>query len=166
MGKKILLVLLLCLFSLLACSEPNEILEPNNDKTLSQEAMVPNIIKQPQLSNYYFVNNQHLELSINAEVTDNGTLTYQWYKNNELIKDAISSSYQEKLSVTENADVQYFCEVTNTLGITKKSVKSQVVTIHLIKDFYSQAVGYTLQIGKSQIIDVMTVGKVEWKSSE
>ncbi|MEE1289623.1 MAG: Ig-like domain-containing protein [Spirochaetota bacterium] len=166
MGKKILLVLLLCLFSLLACSEPNEILEPNNDKTLSQEAMVPNIIKQPQLSNYYFVNNQLLELSINAEVTDNGTLTYQWYKNNELIKDAISSSYQEKLSVTENADVQYFCEVTNMLGITKKSVKSQVVTIHLIKDFYSQAVGYTLQIGKSQIIDVMTVGKVEWKSSD
>jgi hypothetical protein len=166
MGKKILLVLSLCLFSLLACSEPNEILEPNNDKTLSQEAMVPNIIKQPQLSNYYFVNNQLLELSINAEVTDNGTLTYQWYKNNELIKDAISSSYQEKLSVTENADVQYFCEVTNTLGITKKSVKSQVVTIHLIKDFYSQAVGYTLQIGKSQIIDVMTVGKVEWKSSD
>jgi hypothetical protein len=41
MGKKILLVLLLCLFSLLACSEPNEILEPTTTKHCRKKLWFP-----------------------------------------------------------------------------------------------------------------------------
>ena len=158
--------------SFLACSAPTEDLKNigsdngNSGNNFIAEAMIPNIITQPQLSNHYFINNQHLELSIDAEVADNGMLAYQWYKNNELIKGATESLYTEKIMATENCDVQYFCEVTNILGDKKKSIKSEVVKIHLIADIYSQTDSYTLQIGKSQIIEVLTVGKIEWKSSD
>ena len=155
--------------SFLACSAPTEDLKnTDNENGNVAEAMNPNIITQPQLSNHYLTNNEILKLSVVAEVTDGGTLTYQWYKNDELIENATESLYTEKIGTTENCEVKYYCEITNTLGTKKASVKSEIVTVYLIADIYSGVDNYVLQIGKTQNITLYnSIEKnVVWKSSD
>ena len=156
MKKTSLVIFISYLFILFSCSDPNKDSESfdNKEQENNTNAMVPNIITQPSLSNYYFTNGQVLELCVAADVTDNGVLTYQWYKNEEPIKNANQNSYTEKLSVTENENAIYYCKITNTLKSKTASVKSEVVTIYLINDIFSGTDSYTLNIGKSETIEL------------
>ena len=169
MKKTSLVIFISYLFILFSCSDPNKDSESfdNKEQENNTNAMVPNIITQPSLSNYYFTNGQILELCVVADVTDNGVLTYQWYKNEEPIKNANQNSYTEKLSVTENENAKYYCEITNTLKSKTASVKSEVVTIYLINDIFSGTDSYTLNIGKSETIELYKkIDNISWKSSD
>ena len=162
-----------CLLFIMSCQPVTN----GNNENKEQEikvAMSPNIITQPELSNNnYFSNNQTFELSVAAEVSDGGTLTYQWYKNGEAVKGATDSSYSEKVNVTENEKAEYYCEITNTLKsseppfFTRSVVKTKSVTINFIADIESGTDSYTLQVGKTQRIDINNIPVAEaiWISS-
>lgn len=163
-----------CLLFIMSCQPVTN----GNNENKEQEykvAMSPNIITQPELgNNNYFSNNQILKLSVAAEVSDGGTLTYQWYKNGEAVKGATDSSYSEKVNVTENEKAEYYCEITNTLKsseppfFTRSVVKTKSVTINFIADIESGTDSYTLQVGKTQRIDINNIPVAEaiWISSD
>lgn len=159
-----------CLLFIMSCQPVTN----GNNENKEQEikvAMSPNIITQPE-SDKYISNNQTLKLSVAAEVSDGGTLTYQWYKNGEAVKGATDSSYSEKVNVTGNEKAEYYCEITNTLKsseppfFTRSVVKTKSVTINFIADIESGTDSYTLQVGKTQRIDVnnISVAEVTWRS--
>lgn len=161
-----------CLLFIMSCQPVTN----GNNENKEQEikvAMSPNIITQPKSDNDYFSNNQILKLSVAAEVSDGGTLTYQWYKNGEAVEGATDRSYSEKVNVTENGKAEYYCEITNTLKsseppfFTRSVVKTKYVTIYFIADIESGTDSYTLQVGKTQRIDInnIPVAEVIWISS-
>jgi len=77
-----------------------------------------------------------IELSVDATSSDNGDLTYQWYKDNEVISGATSAKYQIPDAELEGTSY-YYCKVTNTItdngdgGIKVSSVNSDVVCIDI-----------------------------------
>ena len=56
-----------------------------------------------------------LTLTIVATTSDEGTLSYQWYKDDAAITGATSSSYEIDADSTDDSGI-YKCVVTNTLG--------------------------------------------------
>lgn len=161
-----------CLLFIMSCQPVTN----GNNENKEQEykvAMSPNIITQPK-SDKYISNNQTFELSVVAEVSDGGTLTYQWYKNGEAVKGATDSSYSEKVNVTGNEKAEYYCEITNTLKsseppfFTRSVVKTKSVTINFRADIESGTDSYTLQVGKTQRIDINNIPVAEaiWISSD
>lgn len=164
-----------CLLFIMSCQP---VTNGNNENKENKEqenkvAMSPNIITQPK-SDKYISNNQTLKLSVVAKVSDGGTLTYQWYKNDEAVKGATDSSYSEKVNVTEDEEAKYYCEITNTLKnseppfFTRSVVKTESIEINFIASIESGTNSYTLQVGKTQDIDVnnISVALLVWKSSD
>ena len=106
-----------------------------NDKV---NAVVPVINTQP--SSFTGEKPDSLTLSIVATSSDGGSLTYQWYKANNLtsegtkISGATSSTYQIPDSDLDGTKY-YYCVVTNTIsdngdyGVKVQSVKSNYATV-------------------------------------
>lgn len=75
---------------------------------------------------------EDLNLTISASVKDNGTLSYQWYKNGQQIDGAASANY--KISNAKEADSgDYYVIVTNTINEAKESVTSSKASITVLK---------------------------------
>lgn len=72
--------------------------------------------------------NRPLTLSVTATVSDNGTLTYQWYKDGAAISNATSSSYTVESAGATHAGV-YKVVVTNTLNGTTATATSIECTV-------------------------------------
>lgn len=96
-------------------------------KSSLYNAMMPNIVKQPQNEINYDGAGELPTLSIFANVCDNGNLSYQWYKANnefeigEKIEGANKNTYNP--SVNEIGTKYYYCEVINT---NSKAIDNQI----------------------------------------
>ena len=98
-----------------------------NDKVASK----PVITEQPQAATYQKGADKVNFLKINVqELTDGGTLSYQWYKDEKAIEGAIKNSV--KPDVTTVGNFVYYCAVTNTLGKSTASTESERVKISVI----------------------------------
>ena len=98
-----------------------------NDKVASK----PVITEQPQAATYQKGADKVNFLKINVqELTDGGTLSYQWYKDEKAIDGATKNSV--KPDVTTVGNFVYYCAVTNTLGKSTASTESERVTISVI----------------------------------
>lgn len=107
-----------------------------NDIVLGDDAQTPAISKQP-VDAIYSVGDTPTPLTVEASVTDGGTLSYQWYSRvsgtwtDKIISGATSSTYTPS---TETAGkILYFCKVTNTNdavpGQKTASITSNAATI-------------------------------------
>ena len=109
-----------------------------NEKT---NAQTPEITNQP-INATVTINNTRT-LSVTANVTDNGTLTYQWYSNTSasntggtIISDAVSATYNPPTGTA--GTFHYFVQVTNTIanngdgGIKTATARSVVVRVMVI----------------------------------
>ena len=100
-----------------------------NDKVASK----PMITEQPQAATYQKGADNVNFLKINVqELTDGGTLSYQWYKDEKAIDGATKNSV--KPDVTAVGNFVYYCAVTNTLGKSTASTESERVTISVISN--------------------------------
>ena len=98
-----------------------------NDKVASE----PVITEQPQAATYQKGADKVNFLKINVqELTDGGTLSYQWYKDGTPIEGAIKNSVEP--DVTAVGNFVYYCVVTNTLGKSTASTESEHVKISVI----------------------------------
>ncbi len=61
-----------------------------------------------------------LTLSVNAKTSDNGTLSYQWYKDGVAIDGAVADTY-EKTASTEDTG-SYYLEITNSYNGFEKTI--------------------------------------------
>ena len=89
------------------------------------------ITEQPQAATYQKDADDVNLLKINVqELTDGGTLSYQWYKDGKPIEGATKSCVAPDVSTVGN--FVYYCSVTNTLGKSTASTESERVTISII----------------------------------
>lgn len=100
----------------------------------ASEAQAPQISSQPDSASY-FMGESPAPLKITAKVTDGGSLSYQWYKNDkESAEGGEAVSGETKKSFTppapeKSGKTYYYCEVTNTLQKFKKTVASEVACV-------------------------------------
>jgi hypothetical protein len=110
--------------------------------TVTFNAQTPSITAQPQQNAYQTGSGGVTPLSVTAEVTDGGALSFQWYKNSSAntdgaaavdatSADATSSTYTP--SVSSAGTTYYYVVVTNTnsnaTASTTASVTSSIVSI-------------------------------------
>lgn len=94
-------------------------------------AVNPIILKQPENLTLNF--DEKFSLNVVAYSVDNGTLFYQWYKDEQIVEGATSSTYKGIVSAETLGE--YYCEVTSTIadngdgGVKAAKVKSESVTI-------------------------------------
>ena len=113
--------------ALLSCKVDSSSGGGGNDKVASE----PVITEQPQSATYRKGADKVNILKINVqELTDGGTLSYQWYKDGTPIKGA-TKNYVEP-DVTAVGNFVYYCAVTNTLGKSTASTESERVKISVI----------------------------------
>ncbi|MDR2710099.1 MAG: putative Ig domain-containing protein [Burkholderiales bacterium] len=98
--------------------------------TVKVDAETPTISSQPQSASYT-QNDSATALTVAANVTDGGTLTYQWYNASGAITGAIGTSYTT--STTATGTFTYYVIVTNTnnaaTGATTATATSNTATI-------------------------------------
>jgi len=117
-------------------------------------AQSPTISTQPVNSTVSF-NSSH-SLSVTANTTDGGTLSYQWYSNNSptnsggtLITDATSVSYNPSTSTA--GTFYYFAQISNTIidnkdgGNKTSSIRSNVITLIVLPQVKAQTPNLTSQ---------------------
>lgn len=123
------IVALFAAVALLSCKVDSSSGGGGNDKVASE----PVITEQPQAATYQKGADKVNFLKINVqEVTDGGTLSYQWYKDGKAIEGAIKNSVEPDVSTVGN--FVYYCAVTNTLGKSTASTESERVTISVISN--------------------------------
>jgi glucuronoarabinoxylan endo-1,4-beta-xylanase len=112
-----LLLGILLTFGLLVSGCPTDVVEDEGD--LNDLAAVPVITAQPA-SGYYEAGGTPPVLSVKAEVTGNGTLSYQWYKVSSFankggtpIEGATAATYQP--ADTAAGTYYYYVVITNTV---------------------------------------------------
>mgnify|MGYP004536173649 CR=1 FL=1 len=121
------IVALFAAVALLSCKVDSSSGGGGNDKVAS----APVITEQPQAATYQKDADKVNFLKINVqELTDGGTLSYQWYKDGTPIKGAIKNSVEPDVSAV--GKFVYYCAVTNTLGKSTASTESERVTISVI----------------------------------
>ena len=107
--------------------ESNKVLVKNN----IVNAANPIILKQPEKLTLNF--DEKFTLNVIAYSVDNGTLTYQWYKDEQVVEGATSATYKGTVSSATLGD--YYCEVTSTItdngdgGTKAAKVKSETVAV-------------------------------------
>ena len=97
--------------SFMACSVSSD----NDDSSITANGVVnaeTPIISKGLAGGAYTVGATATALSVEATVSDGGTLTYQWYKGKEPIEGATSDSYTP--STAEAGTFKYKVVVTNT----------------------------------------------------
>ena len=123
------IVALFAAVALLSCKVDSSSGGGGNDKVASK----PMITEQPQAATYQKGADKVNFLKINVqELTDGGTLSYQWYKDEKAIDGATKNSV--KPDVTTVGNFVYYCTVTNTLGKSTASTESERVTISVISN--------------------------------
>ena len=109
-------------------------------------AMAPVISMQP-VSATYTEGVAASVLTVAASVSDGGTLTYQWYENNQPIEDATGASYTPAADTV--GEKSYYCVVTNTneaaTGEKTASSTSATATITVIAKVHAMAPVITAQ---------------------
>ena len=124
-------VLAVVLVIMFACKAEGELYEKNNvsDSVIS-------ITTQPVATTNVVVGSISGILSVSASVTQNATLSYQWYNSTSnsntsgvTISDAISASFTIPTTLAVGT-YYYFCEVRATGGATP--VRTNVATINVI----------------------------------
>lgn len=96
----------------------------------------------------YEVGEAAAALTVEATVTDGGSLSYQWYKKlsedaeGEAIAGATAASYTP--STETLGETYYYCVVTNTIGTAMKSAESSCVSIKVVTDKSAVAVRPTI----------------------
>ncbi len=96
--------------------------------TVKESACVPEFTAN--ISDTSLLENESLTLNVVAE--GNGTLTYQWYKNDEAISGATSATY-EITSVSLSDAGSYKVVVTNSLNGTSKTADSNVSVVTVLE---------------------------------
>ena len=115
--------------ALLSCKVDSSSGGGGNDKVAS----TPVITEQPQAATYQKDAGEVNLLKITVqELTDGGTLSYQWYKDGKPIEGATKSCVAPDVSTVGN--FVYYCSVTNTLGKSTASTESERVTISVISN--------------------------------
>ncbi len=97
---------------------PAKITSASTPQPEVKDAQNPVITKQPVKASYQY-KGKAKALAVKAKVSDEGTLTYQWYKNTKnskkgakLVKGASKASYTPATSTAGTS--YYYCEITNT----------------------------------------------------
>ena len=123
------IVALFAAVALLSCKVDSSSGGGGNDKVASK----PVITEQPQAATYQKGADKVNSLKINVqELTDGGTLSYQWYKDGTPIKGATKIFVKPDVSTV--GSFVYYCAVTNTLGKSTASTESERVTISVISN--------------------------------
>ncbi|WP_294428104.1 hypothetical protein [uncultured Treponema sp.] len=115
----------------------------NGEKTAKAEKEIvvtitePLVAKEPVISSQpaskqYNLNDEVTALSVTATSPDNGTLTYQWYKNGVEISGAKSASYTPSSDTA--GEFNYKVVVTNTIPNGSKTTKTSSVAIITVVD--------------------------------
>ena len=124
-----MIVALFAAVALLSCKVDSSSGGGGNDKVASK----PVITEQPQAATYQKGADKVNSLKINVqELTDGGTLSYQWYKDGTPIKGATKIFVKPDVSTV--GSFVYYCAVTNTLGKSTASTESERVTISVISN--------------------------------
>lgn len=105
-------------------------------KTFAQEAPVfSQNLSSSTVS--YLVGDSANPLAVNATVSDGGTITYQWYRSNSssssgnAISGATGKTYTPDTSA--ESDIYYYCIATSTLDGSKKTTKSNVAHVQVVR---------------------------------
>ncbi|MDR2069990.1 MAG: hypothetical protein LBP81_01030 [Treponema sp.] len=150
-----LLLGILLVFGLLVSGCPTDGIDEDEDDA-GGKAAVPTITAQPA-SGYYEVNGTAPVLSVKAEVSDGGTLSYQWYKASSLtatgtpIEGAAAATYQP--ADTEAGSYYYYVVITNT--VTNKEPAERASNPAVIKVVSSIADAFNTG-GKALVFDADT----------
>ena len=136
-----------------------EVTEPS---VVPGEAAAPVIAAQPEDASYTKGDNAKA-LTVEASVSDGGTLSYQWYKNTvnstegaEEIAGADKNSYTP--STNEAGTVYYYCKVNNTKGTSTRATNSQTAKI-TITEPSGYTVTYKNNITSNADVSVSVSGK-------
>ncbi len=132
---------------------------------VTRQPSLPIILKQPQAESdsmeYSEFGGAFLE--VEAEATDNGELSYKWYKVNSPEDEELSDDYAMDsmclAPLNTLGKVQYYCVVTNTVGGEEFSVKTDVVTIYVYKSYIAKL---NLYENGNKILD----GQGYWQGKE
>ncbi len=96
-------------------------------------AQIPSFISISE--DVFTIINKEISISVNAEVSDSGYLSYQWYSANDklskgtLIDNANSYTYIPETKMTGN--FYYYCVIKNTLGDSSRSVESPRILVSI-----------------------------------
>jgi hypothetical protein len=121
-------LVLLASFLFVSCEQPGNITNVQS----------PTINVQPQGNIWDVETEDEFELTVEASVTDGGTLSYQWYSNateSKSVGTEINQAISETLTLksddynTENGDYYFYVVVTNTKDGEKASVTSDVAVV-------------------------------------
>ena len=139
---------------------PAAIITPKDPS--EEEAVAPVISTQP-VSAAYKKGGSANALTVEASVSDDGTLSYQWYKNTvnstegaEEIAGADKNSYTP--STNEAGTVYYYCKVNNTKGTSTRATNSQTAKI-TITEPSGYTVTYKNNITSNADVSVSVSGK-------
>ena len=138
MKKKLFLKGWVCLVMALCFSACSLFIDDDDDEEV--EAQVPQILSVSE--DVATVINVAKSISVTAKTNDNGTLSYQWYESSSKISkgSAISQAVESSYTPPTNAvgTLYYYCEVTNTLGSSTKSVISPYITYKVSEHIEAQ----------------------------
>ncbi len=130
------LTAIVSLFCIIICSCELGLNEPEDIK-----AQVPVLTA---ISNDITTNqNKAVTLSVTAEVTDEGTLSYQWYSAADKLSDGTAieqkNDFEFSPDVKNVGNTYYYCIITNTLKSDKKSITSPRILVTVIPSINAQA---------------------------
>jgi len=94
----------------------------NSDEPEPTEAETPNITENLPDTTEIPLNEESIELTIKAEVSDGGILSYEWTKDGTLIDTNLPT-----ITVTEEGE--YKCTVTNTLDESTATAESRLCVV-------------------------------------
>ncbi|MCQ2592084.1 MAG: immunoglobulin domain-containing protein [Treponema sp.] len=97
-------------------------------KVLEVEAATPTVSVENEGTSFELNYGDEITLKVKASVTDGGSLSYQWYKNDKAISGGTKAEY--KLVIKDSsARGSYYCKVTNTSVGKKASADSDYFSI-------------------------------------
>lgn len=154
-----------------AVSEVAAIIVTQAIVTPEPEAATPSITTQPKGAAYTYGKTAKA-LSVAASVSDEGTLSYQWYRNTSnsteggtAINGATAAAYTP--AVTAVGTVYYYCVVTNTKDAKTAETTSSIAAIKVNKAASSitGVSNVTTTFGKSVTLKAKGKGTVTYTSS-
>ena len=109
----------------------------------------PVITTQPQSKEFECADAGFAPLTVKAQATNGGTLSYQWYRVSETEDEKLTDQYATnkiyRAPKNKVGTQDYYCIVTNTVDGKSYSVKSNVVTVTVYKSYVA-----TLAIKKGE----------------
>jgi hypothetical protein len=119
-------------------------------KSQPQEPLIVTDLEEAQSANV----GDNLTLTVAAEVTDGGTLSYEWYVNG--IKDTAQTSNTFTATSDTPEEFNVHCDITNTLNGKKTTIRSKtcIVTVNQIIEPSSEPmINMDLPASKGALMD-------------